>query len=77
MPRKAVAEVDEIRFDYITKLFRDMGFGEDEARKRAYLAYCLIMGDSVLHNSISSMSADEFFEKAMRLATAMEVDAEA
>ncbi len=76
MPRKAVAEVDEIRFDYITKLFRDMGFGEDEARKRAYLAYCLIMGDSVLHNSISSMSADEFFEKAMRLAIAMEADAE-
>jgi|TARA_Y100000815_G_scaffold274653_1_gene309495 AcrR family transcriptional regulator len=69
MPRKAVAEVDEIRFDYITKLFRDMGHPPEEARKRAYLAYCLIMGDSILHSSIDPMSQEEFLEKALAMTT--------
>ena len=69
MPRKAVAEVDEIRFDYISKLFRDMGYGPDEARKRAYLAYCLIMGDSILHSTLEAMPPEEFIEKAMAMAT--------
>lgn len=67
MPRKAVAEVDEIRFDYISKLFRDMGYAPEEARKRAYLAYCLIMGDSILHSSLDPMSQEEFLEKALTM----------
>ncbi|MBC7143911.1 MAG: TetR/AcrR family transcriptional regulator [Thioclava marina] len=73
IPRKAVQEVDEIRFDYIAKLFRDMGFEEEEARKRAYVAYCLIMGDSILHTSIQAMPEDEFFEKAIQMATQAEM----
>ncbi|WP_202879840.1 TetR/AcrR family transcriptional regulator [Sinorhizobium saheli] len=67
MPRAAVGEVDEIRFDYITKLFRDMGYPQAEARRRAYLAYCLIMGDSVLHGSLDAMSREEFPAYAIRL----------
>ncbi|MCR8548862.1 TetR/AcrR family transcriptional regulator [Salipiger sp. P9] len=69
MPREAVAEVDEIRFDYITKLFRDMGHPPQEARRRAYLAYCLLMGDSILHSSINPMSQEEFLEKALAMTT--------
>lgn len=69
MPRKAVIEVDEIRFDYISKLFRDMGYAPEEARKRAYLAYCLIMGDSILHGSLEVMPPDEFIEKALAMAS--------
>lgn len=67
MPRKAVAEVDEIRFDYITKLFRDMGYPQPEARRRAYLTYCLIMGDSVLNGTLHAMAPDEFFNQAVAL----------
>lgn len=70
MPRKAVQEVDEIRYDYFAKLFRDMGFPADEARKRAYLSYCMIMGDSILQGTIDSMSDEEFYEKAIELVTA-------
>ena len=70
LPRKAVQEVDEIRFDYISKLYRDMGFSDAEARKRAYLAYCMLMGDSILHGTVDGMPAEDFAEQALRITTA-------
>lgn len=69
LPRRAVEEVDEIRFDYITKLFEDLGCPEGEARKRAYLAYCLLMGDAILNGTIKTMSDDEFADFALGLTT--------
>lgn len=69
MPRKAVEEVDEIRFDYIAKLFRDLRYPEDDARKRAYLAYCLLMGDAILHGTIDALSDEEFADVALGLTT--------
>ncbi|MBA84952.1 TetR/AcrR family transcriptional regulator [Thalassobius sp. S69A] len=74
IPRKAVQEVDEIRFEYISKLFRDMGFEKEEAKRRAYFAYCLVMGDSVLHRTVDSMSQDEFFDKVLKLVTSRDID---
>ena len=72
LPRKAVKEVDEIRFDYITGLFADMGFDDTEARKRAYLAYCILMGDSILSGTLSEMDADEFAAQALMITTRLE-----
>lgn len=70
LPRKAVHEVDQIRFEYITKLYRDMGFSDPEARKRAYLAYCMLMGDSILHGTLGGVQTEDFAEQALRITTA-------
>lgn len=67
MTRKAVQEVDEIRYRYIVQLYAEMGFDQAEARKRGYMAYCMLMGDSILHGTIDGMSAKEFAEHALRL----------
>ena len=40
-----------------------------EARRRAYLAYCLIMGDSVLNGTLHAMTPDEFINQAVALVT--------
>lgn len=67
LPREAVEEVDHIRLEYFAELFRAEGFSDAEARSRAYLAYCLMMGDSVLHKTLKPLSDDVFVEKAMAL----------
>lgn len=65
MPRATVAEVDQIRMDYFTQLLSEAGFEGDDARRRAYVIYCLMMGDSILHQSLSELSHDEFLDAAM------------
>ena len=72
LPRKAVQEVDEIRFNYIAGLYSDMGFDDEEARKRAYLAYCILMGDSILNGTLSGMDTEEFAEKALQITADLE-----
>jgi AcrR family transcriptional regulator len=67
LPREAVEEVDHIRLEYFTGLFRTEGFSDADARSRAYLAYCLIMGDSILHNTLKPLSNKEFVDKAMEI----------
>ena len=44
-----------------------MGFEDEEARKRAYLAYCILMGDSILNGTLSGMDTEEFAEKALQI----------
>jgi AcrR family transcriptional regulator len=65
LPRNAVEEVDHIRFEYFAELFRIEGFSDEEARTRAYLAYCLMMGDSVLHKTLKPLDNEEFISAAM------------
>lgn len=69
MPKEAVQEVDLIRMDYFTRLFRDMGVDDTEAEKRAYITYCLMMGDSVLHQTLPGAHRDAFLDGAMELIT--------
>lgn len=65
MPRATVAEVDQIRMDYFTQLLTEAGFEGADARRRGYVIYCLMMGDSILHQSLSDLSHDEFLDAAM------------
>ncbi|MFT6169729.1 MAG: AcrR family transcriptional regulator [Celeribacter sp.] len=65
MPKDAVAEVDKIRMDYFVQLLNDAGFEGDDARGRAYIIYCVMMGDSILHQSLSEMPHDDFLKIAM------------
>jgi AcrR family transcriptional regulator len=67
LPREAVEEVDHIRLEYFAELFRTEGFSEEEARSRAYLSYCLMMGDSILHKTLKPLSDEEFVDKAMQI----------
>lgn len=65
----AVEEVDRIRLGYICDLFVQQGFDQDVATQRAYIAYALLMGDSVLRNSVQPENLNEIFEDAMNMLT--------
>ena len=45
--RAAVLEVDQMRLMFFEELFRKANFSEKEAPARAYLAYVVMMGDSI------------------------------
>jgi AcrR family transcriptional regulator len=47
----AVVEVDGLRRDFFQSVFRKAGHGEADARRRAYVAYAIMMGDSVLQET--------------------------
>ena len=65
----AVEEVDKIRLGYISDLFEQQGFDQDVAARRAYVAYALLMGDSVLRNTVQPENLDEILEDAMNMLT--------
>jgi len=69
MPREVVSEVDEIRLDYFQQLYIDAGFEKDDARKRAYLTYCIVMGDSILHRTLDGGPHEEFLEETLDMLT--------
>jgi len=62
---ETVSEVDLIRMEYFSQLFRDQGFDEATARRRSYLAYTMMMGDSILHRTLGSVSSEEMVEEAV------------
>ena len=67
----AVAEVDQIRSRFFEQCFAELGFEPAEARARAYLAYALMMGDSVLRDTLGeSVHDDEVVDTAIVLLTA-------
>lgn len=68
--QNAVEEVDKIRLAYISDLFIQQGFAPDVAARRAYIAYALLMGDSVLRNTMQPENLNEVFEDAMNMLTA-------
>jgi AcrR family transcriptional regulator len=66
--RTSVIEVDEMRLAFFEDLFRRRGFSKKEACIRAYAAYAMMMGDSVLKETIDfPYSADEYVETAVQL----------
>lgn len=65
----AVTEVDQIRFEYFTQLFLEMGFDQPTAEKRAYVAYCIMMGDSVLHRTLPRIEHDALLTEITGLLT--------
>jgi AcrR family transcriptional regulator len=65
--REAVDEVDQLRFEFLTQLFEDEGLGADVARRRAYIAYCIMMGDATLHETLDALEYSEFVEEAVAL----------
>ncbi|HRO60810.1 MAG TPA: TetR/AcrR family transcriptional regulator [Burkholderiaceae bacterium] len=57
--RGAVQEVDLIRLKFFEQCFAELGFAPAQARTRAYLAYALMMGDSVLRDTLGEQVDDE------------------
>ncbi|GAA3788482.1 TetR/AcrR family transcriptional regulator [Streptomyces coacervatus] len=60
----ALRQVTERRIDYLTGLFADVGFTEDEARERGLMAYSFYLGHSQLGHAVPSAlpSAEGFPE---------------
>ncbi len=66
---EAVTEVDRIRFEYFTQLFIEQGFSPEEAKTRAYLAYTIMMGDSILLHTIKDADMADVMDDALHLLT--------
>lgn len=45
---KAVRHIDRVRLTYYAKLYGEMGFSRDEARKRAFLFYAALMAQAFI-----------------------------
>jgi AcrR family transcriptional regulator len=63
LTREAVVEVDRMRLEFFEALFRRHGLSDREARLRAYAAYALMMGDSILKETIELDSPAEDYVK--------------
>ncbi len=64
----AVREVDELRLSFLEGLFMERGLLRPEARRRAYVLYCVIMGDSILHDTVPSSLPDaDYMQTVMTL----------
>jgi len=70
----AVTEVDRIRFEYFYQLFHELGFDENEARLRGYMAYTMMMGDSVLHHTLTDIDGADFASAAVSVLTDGKID---
>ncbi|MDH7799034.1 MULTISPECIES: TetR/AcrR family transcriptional regulator [unclassified Beijerinckia] len=57
-PLAAVREVDHLRLSFLEGLLVEHGLTRPEARRRAYLLYCIVMGDSILHDTVSGHVPD-------------------
>ena len=65
---RSVREVDEVRLRYFEGLFRARGYEGTEATTRAYLAYCVMMGDSVLSPTLAAAVPDApYLDAAARI----------
>jgi AcrR family transcriptional regulator len=64
---EAVSEVDNIRLNYIAEIFEKHGFEPAVAQRRAYIAYTMLMGDSILRNTIDLDNLDEFLDDILGL----------
>jgi hypothetical protein len=63
---RSLQEIDLMRLRAFEQLFRRQGFTAKEAKSRAYVAYTIMMGDSILKDTIRDEVETETF-----LATAM------
>jgi AcrR family transcriptional regulator len=65
---RSLQEIDVIRLSSFEQLFRRMGFTAKEARARAYVAYAIMMGDSILKDTIrDEVDTETFVRTAVAL----------
>lgn len=70
-PRQTLKEVDLIRLTSFEQTFRGLGLSAQTARVRAYIAYTIMMGDSILKETLGEeISTDAFVEHAVDLLSA-------
>jgi len=68
LTRASVVEVDQMRLAFFEALFRRHGLADREARLRAYAAYALMMGDSILKETIElDGPAEDYVKLVVRL----------
>jgi AcrR family transcriptional regulator len=76
-PRQTLKEVDLIRLTSFEQTFRGLGLSAQNARVRAYIAYTIMMGDSILKETLSEeIATDAFVEHAVDLLSASSPRAE-
>jgi AcrR family transcriptional regulator len=64
----ALTEVDRIRLNSFEQSFQRLGFSAREARLRGYVAYTIMMGDSILKETLrEEIATEEFVDLAVRL----------
>jgi AcrR family transcriptional regulator len=64
----ALEEVDRIRLRSFEQSFLKLGLPAREARLRAYVAYAIMMGDSILKETLrEEIATEEFVDLAVRL----------
>ena len=64
----ALKEVDEIRLKSFERSFQGLGFPARDARLRAYVAYAIMMGDSILKETLrDKVATEEFVDLAVQL----------
>jgi AcrR family transcriptional regulator len=63
LTKASVVEVDQMRLAFFEALFRRHGLSDREARLRAYAAYALMMGDSILKETIELDGRPEDYVK--------------
>jgi AcrR family transcriptional regulator len=64
----ALKEVDEIRLRSFEQSFQSLGFSARDARLRAYVAYTIMMGDSILKETLrDKIATEEFVDLAVQL----------
>jgi AcrR family transcriptional regulator len=68
LAHEALKEVDKIRLSSFEQSFQRLGFPAREARLRAYVAYTIMMGDSILKETLrDEIVTEEFVDLAVRL----------
>jgi AcrR family transcriptional regulator len=68
LTRASVVEVDQMRLAFFEALFRRHGLADRDARLRAYAAYALMMGDSILKETIElDGPAEDYVKLVVRL----------
>jgi AcrR family transcriptional regulator len=66
----ALREVDRIRLRSFERSFQSLGLPAREAKLRAYIAYAVMMGDSILKETLrEEVATEEFVELAVQLLT--------
>jgi AcrR family transcriptional regulator len=64
----ALKEVDDIRLKSFEQSFQSLGFSARDARLRAYIAYAIMMGDSILKETLrDKVATEEFVDLAVQL----------
>ena len=70
LAQEAVKEVDQLRLNYFKTLLKQHGLSDELAEKRAYIAYSIMMGDSILRVTLEGeVPANSVTDEVMKLLT--------